>query len=165
MTGVVALLLQASSNSLSASRRVRKWITFNFASIRPVAGRSGLVSPSTCGKLTRMNFRTPAFLAASTKFFTQPTLVSGRNLSGKGANRTPARWTTQSIPLQTHSRVSGRARSARQHETFSRPAMSKGTEDLCTSRRNSYGPLMRYWESWEPRLPDAPAMRIFTQLL
>ena len=40
----------------------------------------------------------------------------------------------------------------------------EGNEDLCTSSRNSCDPFMRCCERWEPRLPDAPAMRSFTQL-
>jgi hypothetical protein len=40
--------------------------------------------------------------------------------------------------------------------------IAKGKVRLCVSRRSRCGPDMRNFAKWEPRLPAAPTIRMFT---
>ena len=90
----LGLRRRARSNSRrSSSRRVFACTDGGSRSSRPVAGCSTEVGPSTCGNEMRMIRRTPASSAASTRFENQRVFVSGRNFSGRGLKRIPAKWT------------------------------------------------------------------------
>ena len=79
----------------SAANRVSACTEFGRLSSRSVAGCSGVVSPSTWGKLIRINLPTRAASAAPTRFFTYCRFVVGRKHSGRGAKSTPAKCTMQ----------------------------------------------------------------------
>src|ERR1700730_2164064 len=160
--GVISPPEQASIRQCSASKRVRAWTDDGFPSRKPRAGRSGVVSPSTCGKLIRTKRRVPAARAATARLRTYSTFVTGRNRSGRGANSRPAEYTIASQPRQASSRPWVEARSPGHTSARACDVNSFGGGVRCTRRRTSWPAPSRWRAKRDPRLPAAPATRIFT---
>ena len=97
---------------------------------------------------------------ASSRLANQAVLVTGRNRSGRGANSTPAKWTTVSTPATAGASDAGSARSARTTCVRGRRFRSSRTSVRCTMRRRSCSLPASRSARRSPRLPAAPVMRM-----
>ena len=108
--------------------------------------------------------RTTLFTFASkharSRFANHLVFVSGRNLSGRGAKRTPAKWTTTSTFATAWTSVSDLARSAPTRVTFSAPWRSGGRSVRWTIRRMGCHDASKCRANVLPRFPAAPVIKM-----
>src|SRR3990172_1133450 len=101
-----------------------------------------------------------ALSAASTRLENHLVLVTGRNRSGRGAKRIPAKCTMTSAPATARDSVSGFASSAWTGITFGKLARSGGSAFRWYINRKLCPFGTRNRASRLPKLPAAPVIRI-----